>query len=73
MSIWLRLRPLLPFAAAIGMAALVSGCVYPYGGYYGYGYGYPYGYYGYGYPSASVNFAYGDGWGHAGWSNHWDH
>ena len=72
MSVRFRLRALLPVAAAIGIAALASGCAYyPYG-YYGSGYGYPYGYYGpgygYGYPSASVNYAYG-GWGHPGWDH----
>jgi len=63
MSVRFRLRALLPLAA-IGIAALVSGCVYDPYGYYGYGYPY-----GYGYAPASVNFAYG----HPGWDRHWDH
>jgi hypothetical protein len=72
MSVRFRMRALLPLAA-IGIAALVGGCVYPYGyNGYGYGYGYPYGY-GYAYAPASVNFAYGGGgWGHPDW-HHWDH
>ena len=57
-----RLRTLLPLAA-IGIAALLAGCVYN-----------PYGYYGYTAPS-SVNFAVG-GWGHPNWDDHhwrqWD-
>ena len=58
-----RLRILLPLAA-IGIAALLTGCVYYPNGYYGY--------YGYTAP-ASVNFAFG-GWGHDDhhW-HHWDH
>lgn len=67
MSAWFRTLLAL---AVIGSAALLGGCVYPYG-YYGYGYGYPYGY-GYAYAPASVSFAFG-GWGHPGWDHHWDH
>lgn len=56
-----RLRILLPLAA-IGIAALLEGCVY-----------YPNDYYGYAAPP-SVNFAFG-GWGHYDhhWQHHWDH
>lgn len=58
-----RLRPriLLPLAA-LGLAAALGGCVYPYG-YYSYGYGYGYGSpYGYGYYAGpSVGIAVG-GW-----------
>jgi len=56
-----RLRILLPLAA-IGIAALLAGCVY-----------YPNGYYGNTAP-ASVNFAFG-GWGQYDhhWQRHWDH
>lgn len=70
MSLGFRLRALLPIAA-IGIAGLLGGCVYPYG--YGYGYGYPYGY-GYGYaPAPSVSFAFG-GWGQPGGYHHgWNH
>jgi hypothetical protein len=56
-----RLRTLLPLAA-IGITALLVGCVYD-----------PYGYYGYTAPG-SVNFAFG-GWGQYDhhWQRHWDH
>lgn len=65
MSVRIRPRALLA-VAAIGIAALLGGCVYPYG-YYGYPYGYGYGYpYGYGYAGPSVAFDFG-GWGHPGW------
>jgi hypothetical protein len=54
-------RAALPVLAAVGLAALVSGCVaypaYPDYGYYGPGYGYGYGYA----PSGYV--AFGGGWG----------
>ena len=64
-----RLRTLLPFAA-IGIAAMLAGCVYddPYG--YGYGYDYT--------APASVNFAFWDDhhwrhdWDDHHWRRHWD-
>lgn len=66
----LRSRLLLPLAA-IGLAAALGGCVYPYD--YGYGYGYPYGYpyaYNYGYYAGpSVGIAVG-GW-HGWHDGHW--
>ncbi len=65
-----RPRVLLPLVA-IGLAAALGGCVYPYGYGYGYPYGNPYAYnYGY-YAGPSVGVSVG-GWHH--WDHdHWDH
>ena len=70
MSIRFRVRTLLALAA-VGAAAVLGGCVYPYG--YGYGYGYPYGYsypyaYNYGYVAPSVGFSWGN-WGYRDWDH----
>jgi len=58
-------RAVLPVAAAVGLAALVSGCVaypaYPDYGYYGPGYGYGYA------PGGYVAFGGGWGWHDGGW------
>jgi len=58
-------RRVLPLLAALGVAALLGGCVaYPadpgYGGYYGYPA------YGYGYPAGGY-VAFGGGWHDGGW------
>jgi hypothetical protein len=60
--------------AAIGLAAALGGCAYPYG--YGYGYGYPSGYgapyaYNYGYAAPSVGFSFGGWGGHRYWDRDW--
>ncbi|HUN39809.1 MAG TPA: hypothetical protein VMU81_05925 [Acetobacteraceae bacterium] len=63
-------RAVLPMLAALGLAALVSGCVaypaYPGYGYYGPGYGYGYAPGGY----VAIGGGWGGGWHGGGWGWH---